>query len=111
MPFCPECRYEYQAEITTCPDCGHKLVDHLEGETFPEIEWVKLHPLPGTIYAEMVKDVLDQHEIPNLLIKDFLASAYGASGTTSGVTDSLLLVPKQFHEEASRILHEMLDHI
>ncbi|RMD92477.1 MAG: hypothetical protein D6814_16820 [Calditrichaeota bacterium] len=98
-------------DIRKCPDCGEELVDQLEEETYPDIEWVGLHPLPGTVYAEMVKEVLDQHHIPNLLIKDFLASAYGASGTSLAGNESLILVPKPFHQEAERILHEMVDHI
>lgn len=29
MPFCPKCHYEYQPEVTNCPDCGRALVAEL----------------------------------------------------------------------------------
>lgn len=27
MPWCPKCRYEYEPEVTICPDCGEELRD------------------------------------------------------------------------------------
>lgn len=27
MPWCPECGYEYKAEVGVCPDCGAELVE------------------------------------------------------------------------------------
>ncbi len=36
MPFCPECKYEYRAGITTCPDCDVDLIENLPIE--PELE-------------------------------------------------------------------------
>ena len=111
MPYCPECRYEYQAEIQVCPDCGATLVAELPEETVPEIQWVPLHPLPGSIYAEMVKEVLDKEHIPNILIRDFFASAAGVAGVGLPGMVGLLLVPKEQAQKAERILHDMLDHI
>lgn len=111
MPFCPECRYEYEPYIAVCPDCDTPLVDQLPEETPVEIEWVRLHPLPGTVYAEMVKEVLDRQNIPNLLIKNFLASAYSLNTTDLAGVESILLVPRPYKEEAERILHGMMDHI
>jgi len=32
MPFCPECKYEYRAGITSCPDCDVVLVENLPDE-------------------------------------------------------------------------------
>lgn len=29
MPFCPDCRYEYEPHVTVCPDCGAALIDKL----------------------------------------------------------------------------------
>ena len=29
MPYCPECRYEYQAGVSECPDCSQFLVEAL----------------------------------------------------------------------------------
>ncbi len=111
MPFCPECNYEYRLEITRCPDCGTELVEELPKELVPEVHWVRLHSLPGVIYAEMVKEVLDREEIPNLLLKDFYSSAYGAAGAGLPGMEAVLLVPEEHAERAAAILHQMLDHI
>ena len=32
MPWCPKCKTEYRDGVTTCPDCGSRLVDHLPEE-------------------------------------------------------------------------------
>jgi transposase-like protein len=32
MPFCPNCRDEFQYWVKVCPDCGSKLVDQLQQE-------------------------------------------------------------------------------
>ena len=31
MPFCPDCRYEYQTGVSDCPDCDTALVQELPG--------------------------------------------------------------------------------
>jgi hypothetical protein len=36
MPFCPECKYEYRAGITTCPDCDVALIESLPVEPEPK---------------------------------------------------------------------------
>jgi len=111
MPFCPNCQYEYNPDVKICPDCGAELVEQLSEEVPGEIDWVKLHPLPGTIYADMVKEVLDQQGIPNIIRKTFMASAIGASGSEMGGLESIILVPRERKEEAESILHQMMDHI
>jgi hypothetical protein len=35
MPFCPECRDEFQAWVKTCPDCHVALVAELRPESDP----------------------------------------------------------------------------
>jgi predicted neutral ceramidase superfamily lipid hydrolase len=27
MPWCPKCKYEYQPDVTICPDCGSELTE------------------------------------------------------------------------------------
>ena len=39
--FCPNCRAEYQSDVTTCPDCELELVPELPEETPKEI-WGKV---------------------------------------------------------------------
>lgn len=65
MPFCPSCEYEYEAGVTECPDCGVKLVDTLPAEEEVEdIDWVQLARINSANTAEMVKEALENAEIP-----------------------------------------------
>lgn len=113
MPFCPECRYEYRPGRDRCPDCDRPLVDILppEDDSVVDVHWVAVHPLPGSLYAEMVKEVLERRGIPCLLKSDALSSAYGAKGTALPGMEARILVPEERAEEAREILFQMLDHI
>lgn len=77
-----------------------------------ETKWVPLHELPGKAYADMVMEVLKQHEIPCYL-KSLFGS--GAMGVISGAglvgSREEIMVPEDRFEEAQAILHDMLDHI
>jgi hypothetical protein len=47
MPFCPNCKYEYKATVSVCPDCNEPLVDVLPEDVEDEFEedydnWVPL---------------------------------------------------------------------
>lgn len=109
MPFCPDCKDEYVEGITHCPDCGATLVASLPEEDHREhTKWVPLKPLPGPVYAEMVKEVLEQNEIPCLIKKDFLASAIGSQGTFSAGMDTLIFVPEDRFNESEEILEQIL---
>lgn len=108
MPFCPQCQYEYEAGTNICPDCGAELV-----ESLPEVEikkspvkWVKLRSLPGRIYAEMVKEVLDREGIPSRIIGGVFDSqlVHGTEGTLATI-----FVPQEYSERSQRIQNEMFD--
>lgn len=111
--FCPECGYEYKEGIRVCPDCGVGLVDGLsedEDDGRPDGWFVPLPNLPGRVYAEMVKAVLDARGIPCYIRAEGVGDAYQFSGTTprGGVR---LYVPEDRLEECMQIQHGMLDHI
>ncbi|MFQ5639409.1 MAG: putative signal transducing protein [bacterium] len=74
-------------------------------------KWVRLHSLPGPVYADMVKAALEEQHIPCLVTKDFLSSAYGAQGTGSGGLETHLFVPEDRLEESKSVLNQMLNHI
>lgn len=40
--FCPSCKYEYVDGIIECPDCKVALVENLEAEKKPRLEYVEL---------------------------------------------------------------------
>ncbi|RMF62728.1 MAG: DUF2007 domain-containing protein [Calditrichaeota bacterium] len=113
MPFCPKCKYEFVEGMTSCPDCQVDLVEKLPEEEQPgsDFKWVVLHAFPGPVYAEMVKETLQRHDIPCLVKKDFFSSAYGAHGTSAGGLETVILVPEERREESEHLLVQMLNHI
>lgn len=108
MPFCPECRYEYIEGMTKCADCGTELVAKLPEEVHPQGKWVPLHTFSGPVFAEMVKDALEQNDIPCLMQKDVLSSAYGAQGSLVGAR-TVLFVPEQHLTASQVILSQLTD--
>ena len=115
MPFCPECRYEYADGHKECPDCKVVLVDvlpEIEQQGDPsDREYVELHPLPGQVYADMVKEVFDKEGIGCLLIPDVLSAGLLAKGMDIPGSHVRIRVFKKDQARAEEILHSMMDHI
>ena len=112
MPYCPDCKYEYLPELTKCPDCETDLVDVLPTEDdFPNEEWMPLRDLPGNIYAEMVKEVLDKAGIPSMIKSDVISSAYGAKSVSAPGASAQIFVPEKYHKKCQQIILDMMDHI
>jgi hypothetical protein len=65
MPFCPSCRYEYQAGVTRCADCGGALVEKLP-ETSRPVHLVELYT-GRSIETRMLQETLREHGIPSLV--------------------------------------------
>jgi hypothetical protein len=68
MPFCPKCRYEYEASVSKCPDCDEYLVSHLppprEDEEEDLGEWIHVATLSSTQSSQIVVEVLQSKGIP-----------------------------------------------
>jgi len=70
MPFCPECRFEYIAGTTACPDCGAALVDSLTEPAPPpagDFTQVELCLVRGEIHAKLIQNALASQGIPSRL--------------------------------------------
>ena len=64
---CPKCKSEYQNGIEICVDCGVSLVFNLPiDKPLKEISWIKLGPVSGKIFADMIADVLSPKKNPPL---------------------------------------------
>ena len=75
-------------------------------------KWVPLHELPGKAYADMVMEVLRQHDIPCYLRSLYGSGAIGViSGAGAFGFRDRIMVPEDKFEDAQAILHDMLDHI
>lgn len=113
MPFCPRCKTEYIEGVGECSDCNVPLVEELP-EAIPEDEdrgnFALLHTFPSIVYAEMVRETLENRGIPCLMKSDMLTSAYGSKG--GGVFSRVrIYVPEERLKECDEIMNQMLDHI
>ncbi len=117
--ICPKCGYEYEPHIYKCSDCDVDLVHAANVGQQPRKsekrkeefkEWVHLQTFPGVVFAEMAKGLLEQQEIPSMIKRPFLSSAYGSFGTGgAGVDQADLHVPRIHFERAEMILHDYLE--
>ncbi len=109
MPYCPKCRYEYENNISVCPDCDEKLVMSLPPEPDADDEkifkeWIPLARLQSTQLAEMTLEALRAKDIPAVLQSGVGYFGYvGTQGLSSyapvggGYT---LLTPKEYVDRA-----------
>ncbi len=112
MPFCPQCRCECEPGTELCPDCDLPVVEELpDADEQGEMgKFVLLHIFPNVVYAEMVRETLENRGIPCLVKADMLTSAYGSGG--GGVATRVrIFVPENRVTESDDIMNQMLDHI
>ncbi|MEA2433621.1 MAG: hypothetical protein QOG54_1078 [Actinomycetota bacterium] len=107
--FCPNCRSEYRAGFTHCPDCDLDLVDELAPEAEPE-------PRPANDEVTFFASLVSVYRAPRMqaeIIRSVLAGSgiqafvrgSGMSGVYPGgvLDDSAVMVRKE-EEEAARAL-------
>ena len=74
MPYCPECRYEYRAGFSRCPDCDVSLVEELPEEKVERpVETVCVGSYQFEIDAQMAKTKLEAHNIPSYLVNEVMS--------------------------------------
>ncbi len=80
MHYCPQCRYEYQQSVKTCPDCGSRIIDGEmpdlgveteEQKRVNEEDAVALFESADYIKVRFLQDLLEQEGIA------FFAKKYG----------------------------------
>ncbi len=111
MPYCPNCQAEYIEGILECPDCRVALVEQLPVAQHKEVDLVGLHPLPGIVYADMVKEALENAGIACVVKSDTMTAAGFVRGANSAGEECQIYVDKKDKRRAESILHAMLDHI
>ncbi len=102
---CPKCKSEYQNGIEICVDCGVSLVFNLPiDKPLKEISWIKLGPVSGKIFADMIADVLSQKKIPHYLKADFLTSALGIQSGNMIGSNVYLFVPENYKKKTQSVI-------
>lgn len=117
MGFCPICKYEYNPGVTVCPDCNEPLVDQLPQTTKgsaavqPDDSWVPVCRVTGETRSGIAKGALDSNNIPSIVMSSQF-SAYGGARGLQAVLGSghgdVLMVPREFQQEAELILEAVL---
>lgn len=104
MPWCPDCKTEYDPGIAVCADCGADLVD--------ELPQIRIGPPPEVAYvantaaeAQIVEATLQAAGIPAFVQPTSVAWP-GESITDVGSPDLAVLVPADRLTEAQEVLHE-----
>ncbi|HHS12973.1 MAG TPA: hypothetical protein ENN03_04310 [bacterium] len=113
MGYCPKCRYEYEDHVHRCPDCNEELIESLvqEDPELAEKRFVPMPGLPGRVYAEMVKSVLEKQGIPCYIRADGVTDTLGISGTSPVAGTVRIFVPEDRLKACINIQQNMLNHI
>lgn len=109
MPFCPECRSEYQPNITHCPDCDLDLVAELTPENMifdtSEATMVELRTFANAAEAEMVQELLQQNSIRSLI----QSGIAGSSLFPTPITATTILVDERDLASAQDLVEAFLE--
>lgn len=116
MPFCANCRFEYQEGISLCPDCNMPLVAELPpntAATSPDQSWVAVCSVFNDLSSSLARGALESRNIPSIV----MSSTFKAYGIDAQYTSQLLnspkatnviMVPREYIEEASFVLEAVL---
>jgi len=80
MPFCPECKSEYEEGILKCSDCGTTLVAQLDEEVhFPDGKYTLVYVSTQIIDVDMVKANLDGAGIESYILNQSDSNNFDAN--------------------------------
>jgi len=129
MPFCPQCGYEHQEGVTSCPDCGQSLADRPperpasttagwppaqppaprpEESSAPPEAAIVVYEAPDAALSNAVKTALEEAGIP--VTEDVFHHPLTSQGLDIAIRGSYsrLLVAQSLAQEAKRISAEFL---
>lgn len=117
MLYCPNCKYEFDQAILVCPNCDERLVlklsDRLAPAVSPDDSWVLVGGVNNETQSKVARGSLDSSNIPSV----FLPSRLDTDGAPENLpvkslglvdTADLILVPREFGDEARVLLEAVL---
>ena len=105
MPYCPDCKIEWEEPMQGCPVCGVELSSQAEKE---KTTWIMLGSIEDKFSADFAKEVLASYEIPSVVISK--SGYFGHVGLTfntfykPGASLFEISVPANSAEEAADLL-------
>lgn len=112
MPFCPQCRFEYTAGVSRCPDCGSELVDSLpakEPAAQSDFAEVELCVLPDEFQATLLQNALATQGIPcRLRGASLFASPFDVAGLrpTFGLEASTAILVRRSDLARAQVVYD-----
>jgi hypothetical protein len=67
MPFCPQCRFEYQQSVKACPECKVDLVEVLEGVPTTDEDFIEVYSVNSRMEADVIRSLLEEEQVPCLI--------------------------------------------
>jgi len=109
MPFCPQCRREYETGVRTCSDCQTPLVRNLppDPNQIELFELVEIYKIPDEITAMALSSFLADAGL-DASIQPMEASFYGGTLNTLLGYWGKLLVPAEQEPKARKQLEIFL---
>ena len=108
MPYCPDCRYEYQKTITQCPDCSVPLVDALPDRIERPLRLMELYR-GRTPEVQILEEALRQEGIPSLVRP--VEPLAGIVGDVALAMFSQLLISIEDYQEHQRLIEDCLQFV
>lgn len=113
--FCPRCEYEFMNGITICPDCQLALVEtrpsSIHAAVSPDDSWIEVCGVRNNSKAQAAKSALDSSNVPSVLLSSrFLSSQSTSEAELTDATNELtvIMVPREFRDEAEVVVESML---
>jgi len=117
LAYCPNCKYDYKTDETVCPDCKTALLynksTNSSAATSPDDSWIVIAGIEDGLFKDMAKGSLDSNNIPSMFIssvtkEEFKQIAPLVSQSIDGMEGNLIVVPREFRDEAVLILSSVL---
>lgn len=110
MPYCPQCKEDFEGDLTLCPKCGYEF--ERETDVSDEDRWVMVARILDKTSADYAKETLKSYNIPAVVISE--SGYFGQVGLNlpsysgKGIGKFQVHVPGELREEAEDVLGMIL---